>query len=208
MILGLWAIFAAAAPPRAFSSFQSWFRGDYYTLWFCLFLVATLVGLVMNMFGGVSVGPAPAAPATQPSKTLNFVGDGLMLSGSLLLFLLFFPSDSAQGFQTWLKTPSSPSSGIPATGSFTSGATFSDPVNPRYTGETVIIDNDPPAGMELAVIWKGGSTPPEGPPFNSKSGGWRFGPFRQVNIGSGATDVKVRFESPDGKKLSALVPVK
>jgi hypothetical protein len=208
MLVGEVLFLLVTVPPSGYANVQWAFKGDWFVFWIGVFAIGFLVGLVMNMFGSVRITAPPAAPATAPDTHAwaNFVGDGLMIVFAALLTLSVVPPEQAGKYQTWLKTPAAASS---TTSSTTTTATTADPQNPKYVGDTVTVDNDPPAGMELAVYWKGGSTPPEGAPFNAGSvGGWRFGPVRSAKIGTGATEVKVRFQSPDGSKLSAVVNAK
>ncbi len=136
---------------------------------------------------------------------LNLGGDAVMLLGTTLLFFTIAPPHRIEKFQTWVKTPAAARTAT----SGTAPAVIPDPLNARYdtaTGE-VNVDNLP-SGMDLVVYWKGGTTPPEGPPFNAGTlGGWRFGASQTAQIGQGATNVRVRFATPDHKGLSKVVNV-
>ncbi len=206
MLVGEVLFLLVTVPPSGYVNVQWAFKGDWFVFWLGLFAICFLVGLVMNMFGSVQV-TTPATPAANTHAWANFVGDGMMIVFAALVTLSVVPPEQVGKYQTWLKTPSATTT--TTTGTTTTTTTSADPQNPKYAGDTVTVDNDPPAGMELAVYWKGGSTPPEGAPFNAGSlGGWRFGAQKTAKIGTGANTVIVRFVSPDGSKLSAAVPAK
>ncbi len=78
-----------------------------------------------------------------------------------------------------------------------------DPEDPEYypgTGK-VATKNRPPAGLQLAVYWEGGTDPPTDP-----SGGHLLGRVSSANIGKGAKNVRVQFINADGSKAGMLMP--
>ncbi len=81
--------------------------------------------------------------------------------------------------------------------------TLTLPKNPTYNPKTgeVTVEDAPPAGSVMVVYWKGGLT------IQDKNGGSRF-PGKSGNIGTGASEVFVRFYNEGSGEMSQPVAVK